>query len=377
MSAVAIDPLDVAGLDEPVWAGVQALLDDYVGIESSDDVVIVYTPDSRKPAVWVALALQERGFSPAFVPMLPLRDPGFCERLSRVVPAHRDGRGRCVCLLFELHTMSHNKVVKAVFSNYHTDQYKVVRAINSGRNLFTTGLAVHPNELSRLNTTILDRLRLSTSLRIQTPAGTDLAVQLDHTRFRWLSNRGIGDPGKFIIIPAGEVATFPARIDGTLVADFAININTQCDIDVRLERNPVTAQLRDGALTEFHCDNSSVVEFLNRSFSRPNARRVGELGFGTHRAVKTAVPENSHLNERVPGVHIGFGQHNQTVAAAGYFCDVHIDLCAKAGSVKGDGFVEPMDLATLTPSERPHPLLVNSEDVFSDDAEDDCCGILS
>jgi len=88
------------------------------------------------------------------------------------------------------------------------------------------------------------------------------------------------------------------------------------------------------------------------------------------------VPENSHLNERVPGVHIGFGQHNQKAAATGYDCDIHIDLCAQGGLVWFDDLAEPLDLENVTPSARPHPILVNSEDVFSDDAEEDCCGIL-
>lgn len=149
------------------YTGVQSLIDDYVGIQSADDVVIAYTPDSIKPAAWVGLAFEERGFTPALVHMAPLRDPGFYSRLSSVIPVRRDGPGRCVCLLFELHTMSHNKTVKTVFSKYTPEQYKVIRAINSGRDLFATGLDIHPDELSALNTAILERCRVSKSLLIQ------------------------------------------------------------------------------------------------------------------------------------------------------------------------------------------------------------------
>jgi hypothetical protein len=374
MSIVSAAPVE--GLDEEVWTGVQALLDNYVGIHPDDDVVIAYTPDSREPAIWTFLALEEREFKPALVPMAPLRDQGFHDRLAAAVPPRRDGPGRCVCLLFELHTMSHNKTVKRVFAEYGPEQYKVIRAINSGPDLFRTGLAVHPDELSALNTAILERCRTADSLRIETAAGTSLRVKLDNTRFRWLSNRGVGAPGKFIIIPSGEIATLPARIDGTLIADFAINVNMFYDGDARLDRSPVTAEIDNGLLTRFHCANGSVTDFLNRCFARDNARRVGELGFGTNRAVTVAVADNSHLNERVPGVHIGFGQHNQTIEAAGYFCDVHVDLCAKSGLVWFGDAAEPIDLADLQPSPNPHPMLLNSEDVFSDDAEDDCCGIL-
>ncbi|KUJ69492.1 hypothetical protein ACZ90_11470 [Streptomyces albus subsp. albus] len=364
-------------LDEHVWAGVQKLLDDYANLQPQDDVVIVYSPDAREPAAWVYVALEERGLKPAIINMIPLRDPGFYERLSRVVPASRKSAGKCVCLIFELHTMSHNKTIKTVFAKYQPDQYTVIRAINSGRDLFTTGLAVHPERLSALNTAILEKCRPAQHLRVETPAGTDLRIELDNSRFRWISNRGIGQPGKFLIIPPGEVATYPAKIDGTLVADFAINVNTYYTGDVRLERNPVTVRIEDGRMADMSCPDPKTRAFLEDCFRRTNAERVGELGLGTNTAVRVAVPENSHLNERVPGVHIGFGDHNQSAADTGYDCNIHIDLCAKGGRVWFDDAAEPLDLENVTPSTRPHPSLVNSEDLFSDDAEEDCCGLLT
>jgi hypothetical protein len=68
--------------DEQVWDGIQSLIDDFAAIRPDDDVVIAYTPDSREPAAWVALACEERGHSPSLVHMAPLRDPGFRERLA-------------------------------------------------------------------------------------------------------------------------------------------------------------------------------------------------------------------------------------------------------------------------------------------------------
>jgi len=364
-------------LDATVWRGVQSFLDNYLEIQSCDDVVIAYTPDSREPAAWVYLALEDRGLSPTLIGMAPLRDPGLQERLSAVIPDRRSRPGRLVCLIFELHTASHNATFKAAFSKYHPDQYDVVRAINSGRDLFTTGLALHPRELSALNAAILERCRSSERLRIETPSGSQLQVAIDNERFQWLSSRGVRQPGKFRVIPPGEVATFPAEINGTLIADFAINVNTYFDGDARLDRRPVTATVANGQLASFTCADPGITRFLQGCFDRPHAIRVGELGIGTNLAVRTAVPENSHLNERVPGVHLGFGAHNQTAEATGYSCDVHVDLCAKGGLIWFDDSPEPLDLDKVLPSHNPHPTLMRSEDVVSDDAEDDCCGILT
>lgn len=367
----------IIGLDQELWDGIQKYLENYVLLEDHDDVVITYTPDSREPAAWVALAVEARGNSFDILPMQPLKDSGFPGRLKKIVPPRRDKPGRLVLLMFERDTMSHNKVIKQVLAEYPSDKYNVVRAINSGRDLFVTGMESAPALLSALNTTLLERCRTARELKIETEAGTDLSITLDNSRFRWISNRGVGAPGKFLIVPSGEVATFPAAISGRLVADFALNLNTYFEGDVRLTSCPVTVDIKDNKMVHFQCDNKEIFDYLGKSFARENATIVGELGLGTNPAIREPVPENSHLNERVQGIHLGFGQHNQTVEAAGYFCDIHIDLCARGGLIWIDRSTVPIDLARLTPSLNPHPELINSEDVFSDDPEDDCCGLLS
>jgi leucyl aminopeptidase (aminopeptidase T) len=369
-------PSLLTDLDQNVWEGIQALLDIYIKLTPDDDVVIAYTPDARASAAWVALACEERGYKPSMVYMAPLRDRGFFNRISAVIPPIRRIPGRCVLLTFEKHTMSHNTVLKHVFSCYDHNQYAVIRAINSGRDLFTVGLSAHPDELSALNTSLLKACRSANSLRIVAEGGTDLRAALNNNRYQYKSSRGILVPGKFTVIPAGEVATFPENISGLLVADFALNVNMYFDGDVRLENCPVKVQIENGYVVDFQCSNSEIYAFLKKGFGRNNATRVGELGFGTNNTVRWAVSENSHLNERVPGVHLGFGQHNQTEEIVGYSCDIHIDLCAKGGKIWFDDAPEPVDLEALQPSSEPHPLLISGEDVVSDDAEDDCCGMM-
>lgn len=365
------------GLDEAVWAGINRLLDDYLGVAEGDVPVICYTPDVRLPAAWVGLALAERGLRARTAIMAPVVDPDFADRLATAMPPGPPADGRLILLLFENISMSHNAVIRAALDGWDPGQYRVVRGINAGRDLFATGLRVGPEELSARNTAILERCQAVRDLQVETDAGTDLRIRLDNDRFRWVSNRGMPPPGKFLVIPCGEVATFSAAIDGTLVADFALNVNTGYRGDARLDRHPVRVEIENGRMTDFACEDPDMHAFLSRCFERDNAERVGELGFGTNPAVAAPVFENSHLNERSPGIHIGFGQHNQTVETAGYFCDIHVDLIARGGRIHFAGDPDPLDLAALVPSDNPHPELVQSEDLFSpDDLEDDCCGML-
>jgi len=362
-------------LDQYAWDGIQSLLDDYAKLEVGDDIYILYTPSARMAASWVALACRERGFFPGIIPMLPLVDPSFEQRL-RVIPATRVSRGRCVVFSFENGTMSHNGAIRKHFCAYEPNSLCVIRAINSDYSLFATGLSATPDEMSQKNTTILERCRGASQIVVKTPGGTDLHASLDNRKFSYKSSRGIIQPGMFMVIPAGEVATFPANINGILVADFAINVNMRYDGNVQLEKSPVKVKIADGILKDLFCEDATVNNFLQKCFSMPNSRRIGEIGFGTNSSVISAVKENSHLNERVPGIHLGFGQHNQTDAAAGYTCDIHVDLCARGGIVWFDDGGRLLDLENVPRSKNPHPRLISSEDVVSADPEDDCCGIL-
>jgi hypothetical protein len=361
-----------------VLAGVERLLTEYAELETGDTVFIAYTPDSRESAALVGLACEAWGITAGYVPYGPLKDPGFRARLAAAAPDVPGAPGKCVLITFERDTMSHHGDIRAHFAARAPDRYRVIRAINAGPDLFAVGLAMGPRQLSALNAGLLEKLRSASRLVIRTPGGTDLRVRLDNEKFRFISNRGVAQPRQFVILPAGEVATYPAEINGTLVADFAVNVNMIYEGDVRLAHQPVIARIEDGMLADLKAADSAIGRFLERSFTRTNARRVGELGFGTNTAVKNAVFENSHLNERVPGVHLGFGQHNQANAATQYECDIHVDLCAKGGQIWFDDDPVPLDLEALRPSDRPHPGMARDEDVFSEEFQvEDCCGLTS
>ena len=50
-------------IDQSVWEGVSALLDNYAAIRDGDVAVLAYTPDSRRCAAWVSVALEMRGIA--------------------------------------------------------------------------------------------------------------------------------------------------------------------------------------------------------------------------------------------------------------------------------------------------------------------------
>jgi len=156
-------------------------------------------------------------------------------------------------------------------------------------------------------------------------------------------------------------------------------VNAMTDMDTRLDTRPVHVEVANGKVVSFKCDDEEITTFLDTCFSRHCAVNVGELGFGTNFGARRPIPMNSHINERSPGIHLGFGQHNQDNGSVPYQCDLHLDLIAKGGIVKLDDLEIDIDLSEFTTTEEGHPMDFRDEDVFSPDLDDieveDCCGV--
>lgn len=361
------------------WRGVQRLLDDYVKVRPDDWVMLIHSRDSDEQAAWVSVALECRKIEFRRVWMQPLRDDAFQERLISALPEPHEFKGRIVVITLERDTLSHHEKLRTALAPFTRARQVVFRIINACEALFSTALLLGPDELSARNTTILERALVANRMRITSPGGTHLRIVLDNHQYRWVSNRGSARLGGTVVLPAGEVATFPASIEGVLVADFAFNVNALTSQDARLQAHPVRVEIKERRACSWVCQNLSVQRFLDECFSQSCVRNVGELGLGTNMGITASLALNSHINERCPGVHIGFGQHNQDPEQVGYDCRLHLDLIARGGLIWFDDDPVPLDLANLAPSKNPHPVSPRDEDAFQpdDDELEDCCGVMT
>jgi hypothetical protein len=356
-------------IDERIWAGVDVLVDGYVGVQADDTIVVAYTPESREPAAWITATLKARGLKPRLLGMLPIKDTKFNERFEALLPKPAELQGRLIIITVERDTMSHVKQFRQVLSQYDSSKWMAVRLINASPEFFIHAMNVGSKQLSQVNTSLLDRL-----MKIKTEGGTDLAIKLDSDRYRWISNRGMWRPGGFVILPAGEVATYPAMVDGVLVADGAFNVNAYTKVDARLGKNPLRIRVKESQAVDFDCADPEVRRLVELVFAQTNARHVGELGFGTNTGVGEFLSMNSHINERHPGVHLGFGQHNQSIYLVEYPCAIHMDMIAVGGKVWVDDDPVVLDLSCIVPSTKEHPQL-SPMVLMDEDIDGDCCGI--
>jgi hypothetical protein len=352
--------------------GVEALLEDYLAISTGDAALIAYTPDSRDAAAQLVVALRAREIPVTAIGMRPLEDPTFRSRLAGVVPRPDSFPGRFVVIALERSTMSHGRHFEAVLERFPRSRSTLCRVISACDEFFAYAFNRSAESLAHRNAYLLERMLKATRLHVTSDGGTELDITLDHDAYDWISNRGARRDGGTFLLPAGEIATYPASINGLLVADGAFNANISTAHDARFGEHPATVEIVDGKAVSFECADPTSRRLLELCFQRPQAEHVGELGFGTNDGIPHFIPMNSHINERRCGVHIGFGQHNQRPGRVGHNADIHLDLITDGAKVWFDDDPEPLDLAAFDAPPTPHPKGISGEDVY----EVDCCGLV-
>lgn len=361
--------LDVEITNVAIATGVAQLLDSYARVRPHDRGLICYTPDSRTYAAHLSIGLRARGVAHDLVAMLPLVDSNFPALMQAKLPAPDSFTGSLVVFTLERDTMSHFEQFVPLFAEYGVARCRILRVISASDEFFTQSLRLSPDELAALNATLLATLQLEDRVRVHTPGGTDLEIELDHEKYQWISNRGAQRPGGFTILPPGEIATYPAKVDGVLVADGAINCNIISNLDMRLGRCPLRVDIVNSVAQSVDCDDPDLRRLVEDCFSRRNGRRIGELGFGTNQALRDFVPHNSHLNERHPSLHLGFGQHNQPLTVVDYDADIHLDLITDDATVDLPRQERSVRMSTVVAQDGvEHPRLIRDEDITGD-----CC----
>jgi leucyl aminopeptidase (aminopeptidase T) len=229
-----------------------------------------------------------------------------------------------IAVLLEKTSSSYRKEIVDYLAA-HYNSVRIARMFDFSQELFTHTFNVEKNVLRCLHKNLLDFASNSREIRVKSTKGTDLEIGLDD-RFGWIDSCGQFSERKPAIFPVAEVATYSPSVSGILVADGAINTNFGFYTDPRLIHAPVTMQIENSVVRHISCSDTVLEYFLNRYINTPFCDRVGEVGIGTNYGIMEFVPFLSHINERFPALHLGFGANNQGKKLIDWNCDFHLDL---------------------------------------------------
>jgi leucyl aminopeptidase (aminopeptidase T) len=185
--------------------------------------------------------------------------------------------------------------------------------------------------VDRLSQQLCERMQDARTLTVRTPAGTDFSATFDRSH-AWVKTSGLINPRYWSNLPAGEVFTTPASVDGTFVCDGTAGDYFNAKYGV-LAGTPLVLEIRGSRLASARCNRMDLEQdFWSYCHTDANSDRVGELAFGTNVALRGMIGVLLQ-DEKVPGVHIAFGDPYGSQTRANWSSRTHVDVLARGCNV--------------------------------------------
>jgi leucyl aminopeptidase (aminopeptidase T) len=156
-----------------------------------------------------------------------------------------------------------------------------------------------------------------------------------HPDWKWVPCHGrYTSQGDWGNLPEGEVFTAPASVDGVLVCDV---LGDFFSAKYGVLTHPVTLVLKDGYITDVSCEDEAVAQDVRSYFfSTPNGNRAGEFAIGTLTSL-THLTGNLLQDEKMPGLHVAFGNPYPEFTGADWQAKIHVDVIPTSCTIEVDG----------------------------------------
>jgi aminopeptidase len=186
-------------------------------------------------------------------------------------------------------------------------------------------------KVDRLSRQLCERMEQAATLTVRTAAGTNFTATFDPS-LAWVKTSGLINPRYWSNLPAGEVFTTPMSVDGTFVCDGTAGDYFNAKYG-SLDRAPLVLEIRGGRLVSARCASGDLErDFWNYCHSDENSDRVGELAFGTNLGLREMIGILLQ-DEKVPGVHLAFGDPYGSQTNADWKSCTHVDVLTRGCDV--------------------------------------------
>ena len=201
--------------------------------------------------------------------------------------------------------------------------------------LMTEGMTADYEEVARLTFKVNEIVKEARLIEVQTPSGTDMRAQLDPSRRRWHPCPGIyRAPGEWGNLPEGETFTSPMVLDGIIGAEVCGDWLSE---KYGVLAEPARIEVGGSWIRRVETPNDELRADLEKYLTEEvNGKRAAEFAVGTNVALK-GLSGNLTQDEKLPGVHVAFGDPYPAETGADWTCRTHIDFVATRSTIKVDG----------------------------------------
>jgi len=213
-------------------------------------------------------------------------------------------------------------------------QIRHAHMVNITRQIMRDGMRADFREVDRISLQVMEIASASSLIRAATPAGTQLTAQMN-PGYKWLKTSGIISQHTWGNLPGGEIFTAPGEVNGTFVVDGVVG-DYLCAKYGDLQGTPLTIEIKANRLAAVDCANHALEdEFWRYTHTDENSDCVGEFAIGTNIGVRDVIG-NILQDEKIPGVHIAFGDPYGSYTGAPWRSTTHIDVVGRKFDIWAD-----------------------------------------
>jgi len=207
--------------------------------------------------------------------------------------------------------------------------------VNINKQIMVEGMRADFHRVDELSTRLVNKARQTKHIKATTEAGTDIDVEFSD-QLRWVKTSGIISPDKWGNLPGGEIFTAPFNLNGRFVVDGVVG-DYLCQKYGDLNSSPLYLDIKNNRLYHVESKNQALKDdFIAYTSTDENSNQVGEFAIGTNIAL-TSVIGHILQDEKLPGVHIAFGNPYSEHTGQKWNSSTHIDCVGRDFTIWMDG----------------------------------------
>jgi len=313
------------GVAQPeLLAGACNAVETCLAIEPGERVTLIADRASAGVAASLAYAIQQRGaLSDSFL-LEDLAPRPLGKAPQPVLDSLEHADAGILCMQPQPGELTARRDIVGVVERR---QIRYAHMVGVTPEIMQQGMCADYTMVDRLSEKLLQRMRRARSLTVRTDAGTSLVGTFD-SALDWVKTSGLISRRYWSNLPAGEVFTTPGSVDGTFVCDGTAGDHF-CGKYGDLKSTPLVLEIKGARLVSAKCARKDLEqEFWDYCHTDENSDRVGELAFGTNLSLSDMIGVLLQ-DEKLPGVHLAFGDPYGSQTHAPWSSRTHVDVLAR------------------------------------------------
>jgi aminopeptidase len=314
--------------DPDLLPGARNAVETCLSIQPGEHIALIADDASRDVAAAIEAALGEAGADARSLRLESVTTRPMPEAPAAVLAALEACDAGILCVQPQEGELPARMAIVAVVERR---RIRYAHMVGVTPRIMREGMRADYRQVDRLSQQLCERMPSARLLTVRTAGGTDFTATFDSS-LAWVKTSGIINPRYWSNLPAGEVFTTPASVDGTFVCDGTAGDYFNAKYGT-LEANPLVLEIRGGRLVSARCSRGDLErDFWNYCHVDANSDRVGELAFGTNLGLREMIGILLQ-DEKVPGVHIAFGDPYGSQTHADWKSRTHVDVLARGCDV--------------------------------------------